>query len=495
MDCPPETIAQPQHKHHRRIAYASNDLSKEINTSAASTPTASFGQTSTNTAMDCLPETKPQPRHKDNRKVAYASNSLSEENEASVASSATGSFTRPGSGSGEHGNRSEEVTEEVSSFEDRMKRWADRKEQKKRKTAMRKDLGLQATNKVGTSLAQDPTSSTQKGTVAGESDVQDFLIQKGLPITNLELVGSGNFARVYKGVRTQDGPDGTRTQFTVAVKRIKSTQARPRIMRDGTPMPPKWLEREVKTNLVQHHENLLRVIETSVDSPPYALVLEYCAGGSLHESIKGDPSTTLHRFTWEHRFKAALDVALGMSHLHSQNIVHRDLKAQNALLFYPVLSPSDPVLAKVCDFGLARYLPDDDIQTRLTHQVGSWYFMAPEMFDSKNLYDGKIDVYSFGVLLYEMLAGDILYASEESQSFAEFVIFTSAGGRPREDAIPEGAPEALRTLMKEAWRAEPSERPTFSRIAERLREEMPVQLSLGGSIRSAFASWFACVCR
>jgi len=400
--------------------------------------------------------------------------------------SASGTFLETPTSSRQGSAEQESLPDDAGNVEDRMKRWADRREQKKKQAALRKKLGVEAKKK-------DPTAPTQGKGVEGDT-VQDLLIEKGLPIIGMESIGSGNFASVYKGMWTEDGPDGTKKQSVVAVKVMKKMQS-PKIREDGTPIPPKWLEREVKTNLTQCHDNLVRVIESSVDSLPYAIVLEYCPGGSLHDSIIGDPSTTLHRFTWEHRLKAALDIAQGMMHLHEQNIVHRDLKTLNVLLLHPVMSPSDPVLAKVCDFGLARYLPNDDIQTRLTHQVGSWYYMAPEMFDSKNTYDGKVDVYSYAVLLYEILAGNLYYASDKSKSFGTFVMWTSDGGRPREDAIPEAAPQLLQVLMKEGWRAQPSERPEFREIAERLRKEIPLELSPGRSILCSIASWVTCLSR
>eukprot|EP00930_Biecheleria_cincta_P040093 TRINITY_DN274_c0_g1_i1.p1 TRINITY_DN274_c0_g1~~TRINITY_DN274_c0_g1_i1.p1 ORF type:complete len:645 (+),score=85.80 TRINITY_DN274_c0_g1_i1:200-2134(+) len=440
------------------------------------------------------------------RRLSFASNNSTSSdhtdrngsrNGSSVSGSATqhtgdannGSGGGPGGSSSSQKGSGEQHSDEPANFDERMKRWADRREKKKQQATLKKNLGLQ-------SKKEDGTGSWNMKRI--ESDcLQDTLLDKGLPIIDLEPIGAGNFATVYKGMWTQVKPDGSREQTVVAAKVIKKEKMIGRKLRDdGTPLPPKWLEREVKTNHIHLHENLVRVLNSSVDSLPYVIVLEYCPGGSLHDSIIGDPSTTLHRFTWEHRLKAALDIAQGMTHLHEQKIVHRDLKTLNVLLFHPVKSPSDPVLAKVCDFGLARYLPNDDIQTRLTHQVGSWYYMAPEMFDCKNIYDGKVDVYSYAVVLYEIMAGDLHYASDESKSFGTFVMFTSAGGRPRVDAIPEAAPQVLRELMGEAWRAQPSERPEFSHIAERLRNEITFSPGVKDrSVPCGILSWMACLTR
>jgi len=353
------------------------------------------------------------------------------------------------------------------SFDGRMRLWAERNDEKKRLKAQRKKMGFVRAGLVATTAKQIRLSSNK------EEEVEELLGQKGLPIASLESIGSGTFAKVYKGLWTK-ASHGCEANSTVAVKLINVQQSRPRLSEDGSMVPPKWLEREVKTSHVQHHENLVRVIESFTDSLPYTIVLEYCRGGSLHALVTGDPSTTLDRFSWHQRLKAALDIAAGMTHLHEQRIVHRDLKPPNVLLVHPILTANDVVHVKVCDFGLARYLPDDECQTVLTRQVGSWHFMAPEIFSTgaDNVgckYDEKVDVYSYGMLLYHLVAGKLSFACE-SMSNAEFVIFASDGGRPSEDAIPEGSPEVLRVLMKEAWQALPSSRPSFFDITNRLSE-------------------------
>jgi len=355
-------------------------------------------------------------------------------------------------------------------IEDRMKRWAERKEEKRRMKAQK-----------------------HIPKVSGAT-VEEVLSKKGLPLASLVLIGSGSFAEVYKGVWTKES-HGCKANSVVAVKVMKMKESRSGASQGD---PPKWLQREVNISSVQHHEHLIQVIGAFVDSLPYAIVFEYCAGGSLDEVVSGDPETTLGRFCWEHRLKASLDVAEGMQYLHKKGIVHRDLKSQNVLLAHPVLTANDVVHAKVCDFGLARFLPGEDHQTVLTVQVGSYYYMAPEMFMSfisetaeDCAYDEKVDVYSYGMMIYYMLAGKFAFPGER-MNYAEFVIFASDGGRPREDAIPAAAPEVLRIMMKESWGALPLSRPAFSKIADRLRGS---QAGNQNSMRGVFASWLCCVGR
>lgn len=350
---------------------------------------------------------------------------------------------------------------ESQSFDDRMKKWEERKLEKKRLSSQRKSMGF-----VGS--GDSAKTSKQKLLKSGkDEDAEELLIQKGMPIASLQLIGRGSFAKVYKAT-WRSGQLGDDADSTVAVKIMNVEHSRPRLANEGEMVAPKWIEREVKTSHVQQHPNLTRVIESSIDVLPYAIVIEYCQGGSLYDSTSGDPKLTLGKFSWDQRLKAAIDIANGMAYLHEQHIVHRDLKTQNVLLVHPVVSVTDVVHAKVCDFGLARYLPQEDHQTQLTRQVGSWYFMAPEMFDTdKNDYDEKVDVYSFAMLLYEMAAGRFSFKNE-SMTMSEFVVFAFEGGRPAEEAIDATTPGVLRVLMKEGWQATPSSRPSFVEVKDRL---------------------------
>jgi len=374
-------------------------------------------------------------------------------------------------------------------YDDRKKRWEERKLEKKRLKNERKQMGFVGRGESAKTSKQKLLKSSKDG------DAEELLIQKGLPINSLQLVGSGRFAKVYKG--TWRARDNDNADLTVAVKVINVEHSRPRVADDGALVAPKLIEREAKISHVQQHPNLLRVIESSIGALPYAIVVEYCPGGSLYDISKGGPRLTLGRFSWDQRLKAALDIANGMAFLHEQNIVHRDLKTQNVLLVHPIVSVTDVVHAKVCDFGLARYLPQEDHQTQLTRQVGSWYFMAPEIFDPDgNHYDVKVDVYSFAMLLYEVIAGRFCF-NRGSMTMSEFVVFAVEGGRPSEDAVAATAPGILRVLMKECWQATPSSRPSFFELADLLEQRHPELARAGISRSSHNPGWidafFCCV--
>mmetsp|Transcript_28789 Transcript_28789/g.76891 ORF Transcript_28789/g.76891 Transcript_28789/m.76891 type:complete len:429 (+) Transcript_28789:95-1381(+) len=388
------------------------------------------------------------------------------------------------------GSKTGGIGNERDDYDDRKRRWEERKLEKKRLANERKQMGFVGRGESAKTSKQKLLKSRNVG------DVEELLIQKGLPIDSLQLVGSGRFAKVYKGTwRARDNDDA---DSTVAVKVVDVEHSRPRVAKDGALVAPKVIEREAKISHVQQHPNLIRVIEASIDTLPYAIVVEYCPGGSLYDISKGGPRLTLGRFSWDQRLKAALDIANGMAFLHEQNIVHRDLKAQNVLLVHPIVSVTDVVHAKVCDFGLARYLPQEDHQTQLTRDVGSWYFMAPEIFDTDgDHYDQKVDVYSFAMLLYEMIAGSFCF-KKDSMTMSEFVVFAVEGGRPSEDAIDATTPGVLRVLMKECWQASPSSRPSFVVLSERLVLHQPGLARADISRSSQHGGWldaFLCCAR
>jgi serine/threonine protein kinase len=297
-------------------------------------------------------------------------------------------------------------------------------------------------------------------------DITNVLSQKGLHIRVEEKLGKGSFAKVYRGAWCEDSY-GFEAHSPVAIKLIDLRHSRPKMNEKGVLVPPKWLRRETETQLAQDHDNLVRVIAAFIDTLPYALLLEYCAGGPLHDLVNMDISDSLERLGWQQRIKVASDIACGMAHLHSQLIMHRDLKPQNILFKDRVLSINDVVQAKVCDFGLARYYGGDHCSL-MTHKTGSWQFMAPEVIVSGDgdTYDEKVDVYSYAMVIFVMLVG---FDGFGSMGFHQLSLLMCQGGRPKVEVIPDTAPDNLRLLMLAAWEEEPSNRPTFVDIAEKLK--------------------------
>ncbi|KAL6190408.1 hypothetical protein ACLB2K_036806 [Fragaria x ananassa] len=192
-------------------------------------------------------------------------------------------------------------------------------------------------------------------------------------------LGQGGSGSVYKGVL----PDGK----VVAVKRLFFNTRQ-------------WVDHFFnEVNLISgiHHKNLVKLLGCSITGPESLLVYEYVPNQSLQDycSVKNN----LEPLRWELRSKIILGTAEGLAYLHEESkvrIIHRDIKLSNILL-------DENFMPKIADFGLARLFPEDKthISTAIAGTLG---YMAPEYVTRGKLTE-KADVYSFGVLVIEIISG------------------------------------------------------------------------------------------
>ncbi|CAN6326250.1 unnamed protein product [Urochloa humidicola] len=195
-----------------------------------------------------------------------------------------------------------------------------------------------------------------------------------------KILGKGGFGMVYKGVL----PDGQE----IAVKRLCQSS------RQGI--------EELKSELVLvaklHHRNLVRLIGVCLQEQQKILVYEYMPNRSL-DSILFDPDRK-KELDWAQRFKIIDGIARGLQYLHEESqlkIVHRDLKASNILL-------DSNYIPKISDFGLAKIFGGDQSKYVTLRVAGTYGYMAPE-YAMRGLYSTKSDVFSFGVLVLEIVTG------------------------------------------------------------------------------------------
>ncbi|EGR28558.1 protein kinase domain protein [Ichthyophthirius multifiliis] len=158
------------------------------------------------------------------------------------------------------------------------------------------------------------------------------------------------------------------------------------------------------------------------------------------------------------------DIANGMIYLHNLTppIIHRDLKSLNLLLDVPFNEDSFNYNIKIADFGLSRTQSQDP----MTSVLGTFHWMAPEVFEKKQ-YTTKADVYSYGIVLYEICFRKTPY---QKMSTIDIMKTVTEGKRPQFDQIPHECPEALIQLMKDCWEQNPNNRPDFQQILERLNQ-------------------------
>lgn len=152
------------------------------------------------------------------------------------------------------------------------------------------------------------------------------------------------------------------------------------------------------------HQNVVQVTDYGVaqGTMPF-LVMEFVEGESLHDLLARE-----ERLSPERAFELVAAICAGIGAAHSQGIVHRDLKPLNIMLLKGKQKPSESV--KILDFGLAKIksgeLLGSFIQAQTTGLMGSPYYMAPEQWSDDDL-DARSDIYSIGVMLYQMIAGDV----------------------------------------------------------------------------------------
>ena len=187
----------------------------------------------------------------------------------------------------------------------------------------------------------------------------------------------------------------------------------------------------------------------------YCLLLEYVQGGSLNKALQKLRQDRMH-FDWGTALQMMNDVSSGMAYLHAHSIIHRDLKSANVLL-------TSSFGCKICDFGFSREILQD-VKGDYTI-LGSPHWLAPEIWRLDTHYTEKVDVYSFAILLWEIICrmrpfpGTTFFYDLRS-------LVCVAKHRP---PIPPSIPERLKDLIARAWDDEPVNRPEFSEILDELQ--------------------------
>ncbi|XBI32701.1 hypothetical protein VPH35_056119 [Triticum aestivum] len=217
---------------------------------------------------------------------------------------------------------------------------------------------------------------------SSEFTLFDFpeILQATHDFSKENLLGKGGFGPVYKGQL----PDG----IEIAVKRLAS--------QSGQGFTE--FKNEVELIAKLQHNNLVKLLGCCIQGEEKVLVYEYLPNKSLDFFIFDENRTTL--VDWEKRRVIIEGIAQGLLYLHKHSrlrIIHRDLKASNILL-------DQDMNPKISDFGLAKIFSSNDTQGSTKRIVGTYGYMSPE-YASEGIYSIKSDVFSFGVLLLEILSG------------------------------------------------------------------------------------------
>ncbi|CAN6164864.1 unnamed protein product [Urochloa humidicola] len=277
-------------------------------------------------------------------------------------------------------------------------------------------------------------------------DIDNLQIIKNSDLEELRELGSGTFGTVYHG--KWRGSD-------VAIKRINDRCFAGKASEQERMRTDFWNEAAKLASL--HHPNVVAFYGVVLDGPggSVATVTEYMANGSLRQALQRHEKI----FDRRRRLLIAMDVAFGMEYLHGKNIVHFDLKSDNLLV--NLRDPQRPI-CKVGDLGLSKV----KCQTLISGGVrGTLPWMAPELLNgSSSLVSEKVDVFSYGIVMWELLTGEEPYAELHYGAIIGGIVNNTL--RP---PVPESCDPQWRVLMEQCWAAEPSERPSFTEIGKSLR--------------------------
>lgn len=238
-----------------------------------------------------------------------------------------------------------------------------------------------------------------------------------------EIIGVGGMAVVYRAYDTID-------DRTVAIK----------ILKDEFSGNEEFLRRfrnESKAIAVLSHPNIVKVYDVSFGDRIQYIVEEYIDGITLKEYL--DQQKVIK---WKEAIHFTVQILRALQHAHSKGIVHRDIKPQNIMLL------QDGTI-KVTDFGIARF-SHTDTRTMSEKAIGSVHYIAPEQARG-DLTDEKTDIYSVGVMLYEMLTGRLPFEADNAVSVAIMQLQTDPTP-PREinPSIPGGLEEiTLKAMQKD----------------------------------------------
>ncbi|XP_019072203.1 serine/threonine-protein kinase STY17 isoform X4 [Vitis vinifera] len=246
-------------------------------------------------------------------------------------------------------------------------------------------------------------------------------------------IASGSYGDLYKG---------TFCSQDVAIKVLKTQHLNEDMWRE--------FSQEVYIMRKVRHKNIVQFIGACTRPPSLCIVTEFMFGGSVYDFLHKQKGS----FKLPSLLKVAIDVSKGMNYLHQNDIIHRDLKAANILM-------DENKVVKVADFGVARVQAQSGV---MTAETGTYRWMAPEVIEHKP-YDHKADVFSFGIVLWELLTGKLPY--EHLTPLQAAVGVVQKGLRP---TIPSHTYPSLVKLIKRCWHQEPSLRPEFTEIMEILQQ-------------------------
>ena len=248
----------------------------------------------------------------------------------------------------------------------------------------------------------------------------------------LEQLGAGGMALVYKAY-------DTRLERNVAVKVLRTEQFSPVLLEQVL----QRFEREAKSLAKLSHPNIVNILDYGEHEEMPYLVMEFLPGGTLKQKLG-------RAIPWQESINTLLPVARGLSYAHQHGIIHRDVKPSNIML-------QETKAAVLTDFGIAKLLEGVEGQT-LTGSgvgIGTPEYMAPEQGVGAHTIDARADIYSLGIVLYEMVTGRKPYTADTPMAV---VLKQMTDPLPRPTEFTPDLPEGVEHILLKALAKQPEDR-------------------------------------
>eukprot|EP01103_Thecamoeba_quadrilineata_P019393 TRINITY_DN7832_c0_g1_i1.p1 TRINITY_DN7832_c0_g1~~TRINITY_DN7832_c0_g1_i1.p1 ORF type:complete len:433 (+),score=67.34 TRINITY_DN7832_c0_g1_i1:37-1335(+) len=278
-----------------------------------------------------------------------------------------------------------------------------------------------------------PVSANNQKKKKNAWDVEPSAVELG------QAIGTGAYGIVYRA--KLHGAE-------VAVKLLNLPNLSPTELTD--------FENEVSIMKDIHHPNVILFMGACTQPGNLMIITEFAGLGSVEDLIYR-PKVPL---TWDQHLTIVRETALGCNWLHnlSPPFIHRDLKPANILI-------DNKWTIKVADFGLATRMSGDSDDGR-KDVAGTPFYMAPEVLIETDDYDGKCDVYSFSIVLYELFVKITPYKDCVFESIEEFVNLIVHENERLE--LPQTLNPEVRRLIQDSWAPKPINRPSFAQIIPRV---------------------------
>jgi serine/threonine protein kinase len=235
-----------------------------------------------------------------------------------------------------------------------------------------------------------------------------------------EKIGEGSFGVVYKGEW-----EGT----TIAIKELRANKMPESILSE--------FKNEAFIMAKYRHPNIVQLYGVCL-TQPYSMIMEFLVNGNLFYYLHDDKV-----LEWQRKYKIAKDVAAGLSFLHKRNVIHSDIKSLNVFL-------DQELNAKIGDYGLAKiktYSANTTAAVGIEENVGTKLWMAPELFKRGVACSSASDVYSYGILLWEIASHKMPFEDAKSIQIAQKWIEEG-----EKEIIPRDCPTSFSEIINLCWK-------------------------------------------